>query len=422
MSENEKPEKGFVNLPTPERGDSRGATSQELPGAKNAGDEKSARGDSITPSEPDGGASDALADQMAGLKIDAAEDASKDSKAEGGRQQALAIEKRMEFLEAQILRMSEDAANAQTRQTRLLEELAGSQRQAGAGGAIPAPRGTVPGLSDPQQKTVADKETLPEKLDTFLGGDLTTMWINTTRSALTRSLRLVLDETLAKSRVLPDWDDLPPSTSNAERERLIDLDEQLYGLILSSVQAIQTAEKATDRQKNDSRELYAKIDAQTKTQAVESGIAAIAYIKRMTKGESLNESASSMSAIMNLQVKGNSYKHGLTMITTYKSLRAKLEGEISPLWAVTALKRAFKGTSGKVKELSTPILAVFNASEEVNARLPDLGLTNVVKSLETAFEEAAREEVPEPDDRSRGDGGRQPGGWRGGRRGSRYRR
>ena len=105
MSGNGKPETGFVNLPTPERGDSRGATSQdETPGAKNA--------EEITPSEPDGGASDALADQMAGLRIDAAEDASKDSKAEGGRQQALAIEKRMEYLEAQILRMSEDATNA----------------------------------------------------------------------------------------------------------------------------------------------------------------------------------------------------------------------------------------------------------------------------------------------------------------------
>ena len=66
MSESDKPEKGFVNLSTPERQnaeDSRGATSQDKPGAvdgqpSNAGDEKpSTRGDeasepSITPSEP----------------------------------------------------------------------------------------------------------------------------------------------------------------------------------------------------------------------------------------------------------------------------------------------------------------------------------------------------------------------------------
>ena len=70
MSEKEKPESGFVNLPSPEREDpaSRGATSQEKdPGAKNAGNDKpgdgktSARGEdglSISPSEPDGGASE----------------------------------------------------------------------------------------------------------------------------------------------------------------------------------------------------------------------------------------------------------------------------------------------------------------------------------------------------------------------------
>ena len=197
MAENGKPETGLVNLPTPERGDSRGAASQdETPGAKNAGDEKSTRGDwgpTITPSEPDGGASE----------VDVGEDASKDK--------ALAIEKRMEYLEAQISRLSQDATNARLSESRerekglrLLEELAESQRQAGAGAAAPAPRGTVPGLSDPQQKAVADKETLPEKLDTFLGGDLTTMWINTTRSALPRPMRLVLDETFVNnSRAYP---------------------------------------------------------------------------------------------------------------------------------------------------------------------------------------------------------------------------
>ena len=75
-----------------------------------------------------------------------------------------------------------------------------------------------------------------------------------------------------------------------------------------------------------------------------------------------------MSAIMNLKAKGNTYKDGLTMITTYKSLRAKLEGEISPLWAVT------------------PILAVYDASEDANAKLPDLGLSGVLKSFEKKFD------------------------------------
>ena len=60
MSGSDKPEKGFVNLPTPERQnaeDSRGATSQEVPGAV-AGDGKtSPRGEeasepSISPSDP----------------------------------------------------------------------------------------------------------------------------------------------------------------------------------------------------------------------------------------------------------------------------------------------------------------------------------------------------------------------------------
>ena len=198
-------------------------------------------------------------------------------------------------------------------------------------------------------KGVNHKETLPEKLDTFLSGDLTPMWINTTRGALPRALRTVLDDALTRSRTAPDWSVLPATTTDAERELYIELDTQLYGLILSSVQAIQSGEKSTDRQKSESRELYAKIDGESKTQALESGIATIAYVKRMAKGESLNESAASMTAIMNLKPKGGSYKDGLTMITSYKSLKAKLEGEITPLWAVTALKRAFRESTGKVK-------------------------------------------------------------------------
>ena len=152
------------------------------------------------------------------------------------------------------------------------------------------------------------------------------MWINTTRGALPRALRTVLDDALTRSRTAPDWSVLPATTTDAERELYIELDTQLYGLILSSVQAIQSGEKSTDRQKSESRELYAKIDGESKTQALESGIATIAYVKRMAKGESLNESAASMTAIMNLKPKGGSYKDGLTMITSYKTLKAKLEG------------------------------------------------------------------------------------------------
>ena len=68
MSEKEKPESGFVNLPSPDRDDSasRGATSQEkVPGAKIAANDKSAQGrpgetpSPSGPSEVDGGASDA---------------------------------------------------------------------------------------------------------------------------------------------------------------------------------------------------------------------------------------------------------------------------------------------------------------------------------------------------------------------------
>ena len=104
MSEKEKPESGFVNLPSPEREDpaSRGATSQEKdPGAKNAGNDKpgdgktSARnedGMSISPSEPDGGASD----------MDSGNESAK----------VREMEQRMKDMEAMLIQMKQEAATA----------------------------------------------------------------------------------------------------------------------------------------------------------------------------------------------------------------------------------------------------------------------------------------------------------------------
>ena len=402
MSDKEKPESGFVNLPSPDRDDpaSRGATSQDkVPGAKNEENDKSAQGrlgetpSPSGPSEADGGASDA----------DAGNESAK----------VREMEQRMKDMEALLVQMNQEVATVRASDTRdreeefrmrLLKDLAESQRLANAGAVGPAPQANVPGSSNVQMKEAANKDALPEKLDTFLSGDLTPMWINTTRGALPRAMRAILDNTLARSRTTPDWDMVP---DDEERKRYIELDEQLYGLILSSVQAIQSGEKSTDRQKGESRELYAKIDGESKSRGLESGIATIAYVKRMAKGESLNESATAMTAIMNLRPKGGSYRDGLSMITSFKTLKAKLESEITPMWAVTTLKRAFRESTGKVKELSTPILAVFNASEETNAKSSDLGLATLTRSLESAFEDAARDEKPDAGERGKQDGGHQ---------------
>ena len=166
MSENEKPESGFVNLNSPDREDpaSRGATSQEQdPGAKNAGDDKSARGEwgpTVTPSGPSEVASEA----------DAGNESAK----------VLEMEQRMKDMEAMLIRMNQEVAAARLTETRnreeefrarLLKDLAESQRQANAGAVPPAPQGNVPGLSGSQK----DPEKLPEKLDTFLSGDLAPM-------------------------------------------------------------------------------------------------------------------------------------------------------------------------------------------------------------------------------------------------------
>ena len=289
MSENEKSGSDFVNLPSPVKDEpARVVPPPRNPGDKGVENDKSGDGKSspsISPSEPDGSASEA------GANNESAKVRDKDMET---------MKQRLKDMEAMLVQVNQEVAARDREEefrARLLKDLTESQRLANAGAAGHAPSGS----SNVLKTEAAHKEALPEKLDTFLLGDLTPMWINTTRGLLPQALKAILDNTLDRSRTTPDWDLVP---DDEERERLKKLDEQFYGLILSSVQAVQSAEKSTDRQKGESREVYAKIDGESKSRGLESGIATIAYVKRMAKGESLNESANAMTAIMNLRPKG----------------------------------------------------------------------------------------------------------------------
>ena len=78
--------------------------------------------------------------------------------------------------------------------------------------------------------------------------------------------------------------------------------------------------------------MYGKVDAEMRSRDLESGIAAIAYIQRVALGESTSEHASAMGTIMTLKTTGGSCREALAMLTSFKDLSAKLEGQIPPLW------------------------------------------------------------------------------------------
>ena len=122
--------------------------------------------------------------------------------------------------------------------------------------------------------------------------------------------------------------------------------------------------------------MYGKVDAEMRSRDLESGIAAIAYIQRVALGESTSEHARAMGTIMTLRTTGGSCKEALAMLTSFKDPSAKLEGQIQLLWAVTALKRALQSSSQKAKDLSDPIIALYDANVEANEKLDDLGLGN----------------------------------------------
>ena len=203
MSDKEKPESGFVNLPSPDRDDpaSRGATSQEKnPGDKKVENDKPGDGrssPSISPSEPDGSASDA--------------DGNNES-AKVRETDMETMKQRLKDMEAMLVQVNQEVAARDREEEfrmRLLKDLTESQRLANAGAVGLAPQGTPSGSSNVQKKEAANKEALPEKLETFLLGDLTPMWINTTRGLLPRAMRAILDNTLDRSRTTPDWDLIP---------------------------------------------------------------------------------------------------------------------------------------------------------------------------------------------------------------------
>ena len=99
-----------------------------------------------------------------------------------------------------------------------------------------------------------------------------------------------------------------------------------------------------------------------------------------------------MGRIMSLSTTGGTSKDAHALLTTFKDLHAKLSGQIQPLWAITALKRALQSSSQKARDLSDPIVAVFDANADSNEKLNDLGLANLVQSLDRKFEQAVRDD------------------------------
>ena len=127
MSEKEKPESGFVNLPSPERdvSASRGATSQEKnPGEKGVDNDKSGDGrssPSISPSEPDGSTSDADGNNESAKVRD------KDMET---------MKQRLKDMEAMLVQVNQEVAARDREEEfrmRLLKDLTESQRLANAG-------------------------------------------------------------------------------------------------------------------------------------------------------------------------------------------------------------------------------------------------------------------------------------------------
>ena len=76
-----------------------------------------------------------------------------------------------------------------------------------------------------------------------------------------------------------------PWLSAEEKNECAQLDEELYGMVLACLETTVGHEKATEKQKAEARELYAKVDAEMRSRDLESGIAAIAYIQRVALGE-----------------------------------------------------------------------------------------------------------------------------------------
>ena len=193
-----------MNLPSPIKDEpARVVPPPRNPGEKGVENDKSGDGrssPSISPSEPDGSASEADANNESAKVRD------KDMET---------MKQRLKDMEAMLVQVNQEVAARDREEefrARLLKDLTESQRLANAGAAGHAPSGS----SNVLKTEAAHKEALPEKLDTFLLGDLTPMWINTTRGLLPQALKAILDNTLDRSRTTPDWDLIP---EDEERKR-----------------------------------------------------------------------------------------------------------------------------------------------------------------------------------------------------------
>jgi hypothetical protein len=251
---------------------------------------------------------------------------------------------------------------------------------------------TNTGTSNKKSGDEAKDADLPEQLEMYRGGDAARLWLTTTRANLPKHLKHTLLKTVELARIDPAWDDALPGLTDEQKTSYVEQDAKLYGLVLACLQTTVNHKDTSDKQKADAREMFNKVDTEMRTRDSESGISSIAYIQRLALGESTSEHTTAMGRIMSLSTTGGTSKDAHALLTTFKDLHAKLSGQIQPLWAITALKRALQSSSQKARDLSDPIVAVFDANADSNEKLNDLGLANLVQSLDRKFEQAVRDD------------------------------
>ena len=130
-----------------------------------------------------------------------------------------------------------------------------------------------------------------------------------------------------------------------------------------------------------------------------------------------------MAQIMGLRAQGTTHKTVHNVILKYKDLYQKLRDQMDPLWAITALRKTLAEESGaKASELAAPMFVVYDTAEEANQKLPDRGLSTLLKNLERRAEEAARDGAKRGTggQEDKGGGGRDANAWAGQHRGGRY--
>ena len=107
----------------------------------------------------------------------------------------------------------------------------------------------------------------------------------------------------------------------------------MYGLVLGSLN-----DKDVDKtQEWAASQLFLKLNANRKA-LNDLGVSALAYIQRLTDGNSDSETASAIQKILSLRVKDNTSASVHNCIMTFKDLSTKLGADLSGKRALSALR------------------------------------------------------------------------------------